>query len=195
MTSTATHPQLLRGTNLYLVGMMGAGKSTLGKYLATRLDYRFLDTDSLIEHSAGQTIPDLFRHGGEAEFRALETQVLEQVATFPRLVVATGGGIVLNAQNWGIMRSSGIIVWLDAPLSEIQHRLAQDPTPRPLLQRPDWPQHLATLMAQRRDRYAEADLRLVIHPGEPTDDIAQRLLAQLEENVRPIPTIPSDIND
>lgn len=80
----------LKGTNIYLVGMMGAGKSTLGKILAHTLNYRFADTDAVIEQVTGQTISTLFAQEGESAFRALETQVLGQLATYTRMAIATG---------------------------------------------------------------------------------------------------------
>lgn len=83
---------LLRGVNLFLVGMMGAGKSTVGKLLAPQLQYRFVDMDNLIEACAQRSIADIFRTEGEAYFRELESQVLQEVCAHSRLVVATGGG-------------------------------------------------------------------------------------------------------
>lgn len=184
MTTTAStfNTDRLKGTNLYLVGMMGAGKSTLGQYLAQQLTYRFFDTDTLIEQAAGQTIPEIFAQSGEAAFRDLETQVLTQLSPYTRLVVATGGGIVLRRQNWGQL-CYGVVVWLDVPLAELERRLKGDGT-RPLLQRPDGSEHLAQLLEDRRCLYQEADIHLTVNAGETVAAIAERLLMQLGDRLQ-----------
>ena len=139
----------LKGLNLYLVGMMGAGKSSVGRPLAEALGYRFLDADAVVEQAAGQSIADLFASEGEAGFRALETAVLDRLASWHSLVVATGGGVVTRPENWGQMRQ-GVVIWLDAPDALLLQRLSADPTPRPLLAAEDPAARLAALMAQRR---------------------------------------------
>ena len=96
----ADFAQLLKKTNLYLVGMMGAGKTTIGRKLANRLGYHFFDTDALIEQSTGQKVNELFAKEGEAGFREIETQVLAQISSHTNLVVATGGGIVTQQMKW-----------------------------------------------------------------------------------------------
>ena len=184
MTMTA-HPlnaDRLKGTNLYLVGMMGAGKSTLGQHLAQQLSYRFFDTDALIEQAAGQTIPELFDQSGAEAFRDLETQVLTQLSPYTRLVVGTGGGIVLRRQNWGQL-CHGVVIWLDVPLVELEQRLKGDES-RPLLQRPDWSEHLAKLLDDRRRLYQEADIHLTVNPGESVEAIAQRLMTMLNNRLQ-----------
>lgn len=174
---------LLRGANLYLVGMMGAGKSSLGKLMAEKFGYRFFDTDDLIEQATHQTIPEIFASAGEAEFRAIERQVLSQLSPYTRLVIATGGGIVLDSENWWHLRQ-GVVVWVDVPIDELQRRLAGD-THRPLLQRIDWPQHLANLLAQRRQRYAEADIHFTVAAGESIEDSGDRLITLLKSRILP----------
>ena len=91
--------QLLQGVNLYLVGMMGAGKTTVGNLLAQRLGYSFLDTDNLISQAAGKSINEIFATEGEAVFRELETNVLSEVSSYKNLTIATGGGIVVSQFN------------------------------------------------------------------------------------------------
>ena len=147
----------LRGTSIYLVGMMGAGKSTLGKQLATALNYRFTDTDTLIEAVAKQSIPEIFAAVEEAGFRDLESQVLTQLSQFSRMVVATGGGIVIRQTNWGQLRN-GLVIWLDVPAEILRDRLADDDTPRPLLDNPDPVGTLNALLDKRRSLYAQADV-------------------------------------
>lgn len=177
---------LLRGANLYLVGMMGVGKSTIGQAMATRLGYRFCDTDTVIEQVTQQTIPAIFETSGEAEFRALESQVLSQLSPYTRLVIATGGGIVLDQENWWHLRQ-GVVVWIDVPLDELERRLQGDAN-RPLLQRPDWQQHLATLLSDRRQRYAQADIHFTVTAGETTDAICDRLVERLRDRILPPPS-------
>ena len=132
----------LQKTNLYLIGMMGAGKTTIGKKLANRLRYRFLDTDALIEKTAGQPISEIFAQSGETAFRQLESEVLSQTSAYHQLVVATGGGIITQPMNWSYLRH-GIVIWLDVPIPVLVSRLAGD-TSRPLL-------HAEDLTAKTRD--------------------------------------------
>ncbi|MCU0566364.1 MAG: shikimate kinase [Oculatellaceae cyanobacterium Prado106] len=173
----------LKGVNLYLVGMMGSGKSTTGKILAEHLGYRFLDTDAVIEQAAGQSIREIFATSGEDAFRELETQVLGQLAAYQRLAVATGGGIVLQRQNWSYLRH-GIVVWLDVPLAELGDRLQQDQT-RPILQDTDMTQKLQTLMEQRQPLYAQADVRITVRPAETPDALALRILDEIQQVLKP----------
>lgn len=184
----STALDLLRGGNLYLVGMMGAGKSTLGQAMAQRLGYRFFDTDTLIEQATHQTIPDIFATAGEAEFRVMESQVLSQLSPYTRLVIATGGGIVLNPENWWHLRQ-GIVVWVDVPVAELQRRLQGD-VHRPLLQREDWRAHIADLWTVRRPRYAEADIHLTVVAGETVEDSCDRLITRLKARILPPPATP-----
>ena len=181
--SDSNQLDLLRGVSLYLIGMMGAGKSTLGAAMAKRLGYRFFDTDILIEQVAAQSIPDIFRSSGESGFRTLESQVLNQIVSYTRLVVATGGGIVLNPENWGHLRQ-GVIVWIDVPVEELQRRLQHDQS-RPLLQRDDWPQQLTHLLDSRRRLYAEADIHLAVTPGDTPETLCDHLICLLEERILP----------
>ncbi|MEX0270052.1 shikimate kinase [Leptolyngbyaceae cyanobacterium UHCC 1019] len=179
----------LKGTNLYLIGMMGAGKTTVGKCLAQELGYRFFDTDSVIEQVAQQSIPDLFA-AGESEFRSLETQVLAELSAYTRLAIATGGGIVLSQQNWSYLRH-GIIVWLDVPLAELHRRLQGDQQ-RPLLQpsehSPNLSTRLQTLMDQRRSLYAQADVQVSYVPNESLTQLTARVIEQIQQRLKPADT-------
>ncbi|HEY9764246.1 MAG TPA: shikimate kinase [Trichocoleus sp.] len=185
----------LKGTNLYLIGMMGAGKSSTGALLAKQLGYQFLDTDTLIEKAVGMTISELFATQGEESFRQMETQVLSQLSAYTRLVVATGGGIVTQQMNWSYLQH-GVVVWLDVPLDLLQQRLQGD-TQRPLLQQEDWPQTLQKLLEQREPLYAQADLRVTVAPGEDEAAIATRTLELLQARIeadqqsRPHPDTPA----
>lgn len=175
MTNLMT--ELLQGLNLYLIGMMGTGKTTIGYQLAQQLGYRFFDTDVLIERVTGQTIKTLFAELGEENFRALESQVLGEVASCTRSVIATGGGIVLRSENWGLLRH-GLIIWLDAPIALLVERLKEDQT-RPLLAEEDLATKLITLSAQRQHLYAEADLHIKITDTQTPEEIITNILTQL----------------
>lgn len=164
---------LLRGVNLYLIGMMGVGKTTVGHLLAKDLGYSFVDTDNVIAQATGKSINELFAQVGEAGFRQLESDVLSQVCAFTKLTIATGGGIVLRQENWGYLHH-GLIVWLDAPVELIYSRLVEDTT-RPLLQDPDLKGRLRSLLEQRTPLYSQADLRITLQEGETPEDIAKRI--------------------
>jgi shikimate kinase len=168
--------------NLYLVGMMGAGKSSVGRPLAEALGYRFVDADSVIEQAAGCSIPQIFEREGESGFRDLETAVLQRIAGWHSLVVATGGGAVTRPVNWGHMHQ-GVVVWLDAPESVLLARLRADPTPRPLLAGADGAARLRHLLAERRPLYGQADLT-VLQSGEPPQQVAEKVLRDLPARLR-----------
>ena len=167
----------LQGLNLYLVGMMGAGKSAVGRPLAQALGYRFIDADTTLEETAGRTIPEIFAEAGEEGFRALESAVLNELSRWHSLVVATGGGVVTRPVNWGQLQQ-GVVIWLDAPETVLLQRLQGDPTPRPLLADPDPAGRLRDLLAERRPLYAQADLH-VMQQGESAEAVAGRVLEAL----------------
>ncbi len=173
---------LLQGVNLYLVGMMGAGKTTVGQLLARELGYRFLDTDRVIEQTTGQSINDIFATSGETAFRDLEAQVLAQLSAYTKLIIATGGGIVLRSLNWSYLHH-GVVIWLDAPVEQLYDRL-QDDTSRPLLQDPDPKAKLQAILDDRHSLYAQADLRVPIHRSDTPEDVSQRILSELPNRMR-----------
>ncbi|MEA5515164.1 shikimate kinase [Nodularia sp. UHCC 0506] len=165
---------LLQGINLYLIGMMGAGKTTVGQLLANHLSYRFLDTDSVITQSAGKSVNQLFAEEGEAAFRQLESNVLAQVCAYTQLVVSTGGGIVLRPENWSYLHH-GLVVWLDVPVELLYTRLLEDTT-RPLLQDADPQGKLRSLLEQRTPLYSQADLKITITAEETPEAIANKII-------------------
>ncbi|MGF1604514.1 MAG: shikimate kinase [Thermosynechococcaceae cyanobacterium] len=170
-----TSPTLdLKNVNLYLIGMMGAGKSTTGKRLAELLGYRLFDSDTLITQLAGTSINQIFAEQGEAEFRKLETQVLTELSAYTRLVVATGGGIVTEQINWSHLQQ-GLVVWLDVPLEYLWDRIQAD-TSRPLLKTENPYETLEKLMHQRRHLYAQADVHTVIKPEWTVDEVAEQVV-------------------
>lgn len=168
----------LQGTSLFLVGMMGTGKSTVGKMLSQALGYCFFDTDSLIEQLAGKTIAEIFADDGEADFRALETEVLQEIAPFARCVVSTGGGAACKSQNWGHM-NTGVSIWLDGTPALLAKRVVRDTNnDRPLVAVEDaaskseaevlqeTTDRLSGLLEERRSQYGYADLTVSLMDGE-----------------------------
>ena len=181
--STPTLKQRLAGRSLYLVGMMGSGKTSTGRPLAERLGYGFVDADAVIEQAAGCSIPDIFDRDGEAGFRSLESQVLSAISQRHSLVVATGGGVVTQPENWGMLHS-GIVIWLDVVPDQLLQRLNADSTVRPLLQTADPETALNALLNERRPLYAEADLTVVINDETPeavADGILQLVPSLLKD--------------
>ena len=172
----------LRGVNLYLIGMMGCGKTTVGKMLAQKLGYRFFDTDATLEHAAGQTVSEIFAQSGEAAFRQLETQVLAELAAYPRLAIATGGGIILNPKNWSYLHH-GLVVWLDVPLEQLYYRL-KNSTTRPLLQDPNPRQRIYDLLEQRLPLYAQADVQVHLRGRESPEMTAIRTLEAIAQVIK-----------
>ena len=167
----------LSGRSIYLIGMMGSGKTSTGRPLAKRLGYGFVDADAVIEQVAGCTIPEIFERDGEAGFRSIESQVLNAISQRHSLVVATGGGVVSKPENWGQLHS-GIVVWLDVNRAQLIERLRDDSTQRPLLQQPNPEAALDNLRQERRSLYEEADLTVVIKDESP-DAVADGILQLL----------------
>ena len=174
---TPSLKQRLGGRSLYLVGMMGSGKTSTGRPLAEQLGYGFVDADAVIEQAAGCSIPEIFERDGEAGFRTLESQVLNAITQRHSLVVATGGGVVTQQENWGLLHS-GVVIWLDVVPEQLMQRLRADSTVRPLLQTDDPDAALNALLNQRRPLYAEADLTVVIDQETP-DAVADGILQLL----------------
>ena len=183
--TTPTLRQRLGGRSLYLVGMMGSGKTSTGRPLAERLGYGFVDADAVIEQVAGCTISEIFERDGEEEFRSLETQVMRSISERHSLVVATGGGVVTRTENWGMMRQ-GIVIWLDVERRQLLQRLQNDSTQRPLLMTGDPAETLDEILKQRRPLYDEADLTVVIE-SESADVVADGIVQLLPQLIKDPP--------
>ncbi|MEA5502550.1 shikimate kinase [Halotia wernerae UHCC 0503] len=174
---------LLQGVNLYLIGMMGAGKTTVGQLLAKQLSYGFVDTDNVIAQAAGRSINQIFAEEGEVAFRQLESDVLAQVCAYTRLTIATGGGIVLRRENWSYLHH-GLIVWLDVPVELLYNRLAEDNT-RPLLQDVDPKGKLRSLLKERTPLYSQADLKITVNQEETPEQIANKVIEVIPSVLKP----------
>ena len=160
---------------------MGSGKTTIGHLLAQHLSYRFFDTDAVVEQAAKQPITQIFADSGETAFRQLESQVLAQLSPYTRLVIATGGGIVLSRENWSHLRH-GVVIWLDVPIEQLHQRLHHDKS-RPLLQDPNanLNETLQTLLDQRQSLYAQADLQITVMADESAAQVAARVVAAIAQ--------------
>lgn len=169
--------QSLQGLSIYLIGMMGTGKTTVGQLLSQKLNYRFFDTDVLIEKVAQKPITEIFNQEGEPFFRDLETQVLTQVSQCVRSVVATGGGIILKQENWSYLHY-GLSIWLNADVDILSERLEEDNS-RPLLRKTSLQEQLSLLLEERKSRYREADLRIDITREMTPEDVVNTILEKI----------------
>lgn len=142
-------------TNIFLVGPMGAGKSTIGRLLAAELHFAFRDSDKVIEDRTGADIPWIFDMEGEEGFRDRETAVLTELADEDRTVIATGGGIILREANRELMKSSGYVCYLTASIDQLVERTARDKK-RPLLQVENPRQKIIDLLMMRDPIYRSA---------------------------------------
>ncbi len=169
--------QRLGGRNLYLVGMMGSGKSSTGPHLAKELAYGFVDSDKVIEQACGESISTIFAKEGELGFRNVETQVLNAIGQRHSLVVATGGGLITKSQNWGVLHQ-GIVIWLTPSREKLFQRLQSDPGSRPLLKHKNSRPVFENLCEERERFYKEADLEVKIF-DEPPFEVAKLILKNL----------------
>jgi shikimate kinase len=160
--------------NIFLMGFMGAGKTTVGKILAKKLKLTFIDLDEVIEKELNLTIQEIFSRYGEDFFRDAETKALRSIADKDRYVVATGGGVVLRKENWQIMIANGITVYLRAPAEVLWTRVRNN-TSRPLLQVENPFERLCELFTQRIPQYEKADLIVDTENVSP-EDVAEEII-------------------
>ncbi len=154
---TTTVRQRLDGHAIVLVGLMGAGKTTVGRRLAEKLGLAFVDADHEIELAAGQTVPEIFAQHGEAYFRDGERKVIARLLENGAQVLATGGGAYMNADTRATIRSHAISIWLRADFDLLMRRVRRRSN-RPLLQNADPEAVMRKLIEERYPIYAEADL-------------------------------------
>lgn len=152
-----TVKQLLDGRSIVLVGLMGAGKSTIGRRLAQKLDLAFVDADAEIEQAAGKSVQDIFRDHGEASFREGERRVIARLLESGPQVLATGGGAFMNEETRNNISSRGIAVWLRADIELLMKRVRRRDN-RPLLKADNPEEVMQTLIEQRYPVYGRADI-------------------------------------
>lgn len=172
----AATPRLRR--SVVLVGMMGAGKTAVGRVLATRLGVRFLDSDAAIEEAGQATIPEIFARDGEGFFRDREAEVIARLLSGPPAVISTGGGAFMSERNRDIIAERGVALWLDADPDTLWERVRHKDT-RPLLRTPDPRGTLAALHQARVPFYRLAQLSVRTKPGYSVEHTAARAMAEL----------------
>jgi shikimate kinase len=148
----------LGARSIVLVGMMGAGKSSIGRRLASRLNIPFVDADTEIEKAAGMSIADIFARHGEADFRSGEARVIARLLDGGPQVLATGGGAVMNADTRAAIKAKGVSIWLTAEVDVLMRRIHKRRHERPMLQTADPAARLRELLAEREPAYALSDL-------------------------------------
>ncbi len=177
--ATAAEPSFSVDRTIVLVGLMGAGKTTVGRRLAKRLGLEFADSDFEIEKAAQMSVNDIFANYGEEYFRSGERRVIARLLSGPARVLATGGGAFINEETRTLMKDQAITVWLDAALDVLVERTARRDT-RPLLKQGDPAEILQSLMQERAPIYAEADIRVQSSDG-PHDAVVDSIMMSLQE--------------
>lgn len=175
-------PDIASARSVVLVGIMGAGKTTVGRRLAPRLGLPFYDADLEIERAAGMTVSELFQAHGEAAFRRGEAQVIARLLAGPPLVLATGGGAVVDPETRRLIREHAIAVWLKADIDTVLRRATRRNT-RPLLQQGDPRATLSRLLDERAPFYAQADVAVESLSGPHS-----RTVDAIIEAIRPLLT-------
>lgn len=178
---TKTNSKLKLDRSVVLIGMMGAGKSSIGRRLARRLGLPFVDADQEIETAAGCTIPDIFRLYGEAAFREGERKVIERLLTESPKILATGGGAFMNEDTRGEIKRRGISIWLRAEMNILLERVSRR-SDRPLLKQGDPEEILERLIAERYPTYELADITIDSGDG-PHELVVEAIVERLGEHI------------
>lgn len=147
-------------TNIVLTGFMCTGKTSVGKKLAERLHFEYIDTDDLIEQQIGLKITEIFEKYGEPYFRDIESDIVKKVSLLDRKIISTGGGVVLRKENIQNLKRNGIIINLTAKPETIYERLKKQPGIRPLLNKPNPLEEIKKLLNYREEFYKDCDLRI-----------------------------------
>ncbi|MBA7702926.1 Shikimate kinase 1 [subsurface metagenome] len=168
--------------NIALIGFMGVGKTAAGKVLADRLNKEFVETDALIEQKAGKSIPEIFQQDGEIAFRELEINIAKEVAQRKNLVIACGGGIVLNKINIDRLGKESIIVYLTASPEVILKRTSGSGEERPLLNVPDKAAEIRELLRFRKPLYERAADIKINTSRLNIASVAEQIINRLKEN-------------
>lgn len=166
--------------NVVLIGMRGAGKSSVGAMLAGRLGRELIEMDRLIVDEARMSIPKIVEKYGWEHFRAIETLVTQQVSQREGAINSTGGGVILNHQNVQALRSNGIVFWLDVSADNILQRIDEDPN-RPLLtEKASLREEIETVLAKRKELYRGAADEVVDSNGKLPEQVAEEILKLLQ---------------
>ena len=165
--------------NIVLLGFMGTGKTAVGKILAQKFSLKLVDLDNLIEQEMGMSISDIFFNFGEPYFRDLEKEIVRRISFKKNLVIATGGGVVLDDENMENLRRHGILITLMASVEEIYRRISQTKN-RPLLDVPYPEKTIKEMLELRRPRYELADFT-VNTSGRSVEDVAEEILRKINE--------------
>ena len=160
--------------NIVLCGFMGCGKSTVGRALAARLNYDFCDSDAVIEQREGISVSSIFAQKGEGYFRELEKSVIRELSDQKGLIIATGGGAVLDPENAASLRKTGLVIFLDITPDAVLKRLEGDTT-RPLLMRDDKEAAVNELMTKRKPLYATAGHHTV-NAELPVEKVVEKIV-------------------
>jgi shikimate kinase len=176
--SAAAILSLLGSRSIVLVGMMGVGKSSIGRRLAARLGVPFVDADAEIEKAAGMSIADIFARHGEVDFRSGEARVIARLLDGGPQVLATGGGAVMNADTRTAIKAKGVSIWLSAEFEVLMRRINKRKNDRPLLQTADPAATLRELLVARVPVYAQADLT-VQSREVPHDAVVSEIMTAL----------------
>lgn len=163
--------------NIYLIGLMGVGKTTVGKQLAKALQRPFYDSDKVIEEMTGTSIPTIFKYEGEEGFRLREQEVIKHLTSLSGIVMATGGGSILKPENRALLTTNGFVVYLYCSIDKILYRTRHD-TQRPLLQTANPRQQLKTLLAQREPLYRECANFKIDSGSTPGKTVIKTILQQ-----------------
>jgi len=164
--------------SIVLIGMMGVGKSSIGRRLGARLGIPFIDADAEIEKAAGMSIADIFARHGEAEFRSGEARVIARLLNGGPQVLATGGGAVMNPETRALIQKKGVSIWLSAEFELLLRRISKRKAERPMLQTADPAATLRELLAKREPIYTQADLT-VESRDVPHDAVVVEILERL----------------
>jgi shikimate kinase len=171
----------LGSRSIVLIGMMGAGKSTIGRRLATRLNLPFVDADHEIEAAAGKSISDIFADHGEPHFRDGEARVIARLLQNGPIILATGGGAILREDTRRRIKEKGISIWLKADVDVVLRRVRRR-TNRPLLQTDDQDRTVTRLIAEREPLYATADIH-ILSRDIPHERIADECIVALQQRL------------
>jgi shikimate kinase len=189
----ATIPDMPKDRSIVLVGLMGAGKSAIGRRLAARLGIRFVDADAEIEAAAGLSIEDIFEVHGEAAFRDGERRVIRRLLSDPPCVIASGGGAWMDEETRQAVTETGLSVWLRADIELLLSRVGRRNN-RPLLNTGDKRETLERLIAERYPVYGEADVVVETEDG-PHDNMVDKVIDGIIEHLAAQSHSPETVSD